>query len=380
MTPRERLLATLSGTIADRVPVSPFVQDEYLAYYYPKKATVDRVVDAFALAEELDFDLIAKHRMFEHPHFMRRSYPNWEVRRSAKRGDGLVHQRLEIVTPKRTLVQEEVGPDAGVATAGIHMATRKHLLSEREDIEVFLEFMPPLDDATRRKMKETASEWRNIMGKRGILAPWGWGGIFNVAAILRGVENMLVDPYEDEEFYRSFMDRLCTAMCKYNTALGDTELECVGLQGNMANGAMTGSEFFRSFIQPYEQRIIDAVHAAGKFTVYHNCGCAAALYSNYREMKMTVWETVSEPPQGDNSLAKAKAELGSSLCLLGNLDQVHFLKTATPEEVAARTREVVRTGKPGGRYIFSTSDFLEKGTPRENVVAMIKAAKEEGKY
>jgi uroporphyrinogen-III decarboxylase len=82
---------------------------------------------------------------------------------------------------------------------------------------------------------------------------------------------------------------------------------------------------------------------------------------------MTVWETVSEPPRGDK------------ICLLGNLDQVDFLKRATPAEVAARTREVMAVGKPGGRFIFSTSDYLEKDTPRENVVAMIEAAKDTGR-
>jgi len=59
---------------------------------------------------------------------------------------------------------------------------------------------------------------------------------------------------------------------------------------------------------------------------------------------------------------------------------VDFLKRATPKEVDTATREIVRLGKPGGRYIFSTSDYLEKGTPRENVVAMIEAAKDEGRY
>jgi hypothetical protein len=48
--------------------------------------------------------------------------------------------------------------------------------------------------------------------------------------------------------------------------------------------------------------------------------------------------------------------------------------------VAEKTREIVRIGKPGGRYIFSTSDYLESPTPRENVVAMIDAAKEAGRY
>ena len=40
----------------------------------------------------------------------------------------------------------------------------------------------------------------------------------------------------------------------------------------------------------------------------------------------------------------------------------------------------VEIGKPGGRYVFLTSDFLERDTPRENVVTMIEAAKEAGAY
>lgn len=380
MTPRERLLTTLRGEVADRAPISPFVQDEYLAYYYPHKSSVDRVIDAHALAEELDFDLIAKHRVFEAPHFLRKNYPNWEVRRSVERADGMVRVRLEIVTPRRTLVQEEAGPDAGAATTGIRMTPHKQLLSEPADIEAFLEFLPRLDDEERRKMRETARAWRAVMGERGVLAPWGWGGVFNCAVELRGVNTLLTEPYLNEPFYRDFMSRLTDAIVDYNLAIAETDVECVGLQGNMGNGALLGPDFFRSYVQPYEQRVLDAIHGAGKFTVYHNCGCAKALYSNYAEMRMTVWETVSEKPQGDNNLAEAKAALGDKLVLLGNLDQVYFLKTATPEEVAERTRRTVEIGKPGGRYIFSTSDFLEKNTPRDNVVAMIEAAREAGRY
>ena len=34
MTSRERLLTVLNGGIPDRVPVSPFVQETYLAYFF----------------------------------------------------------------------------------------------------------------------------------------------------------------------------------------------------------------------------------------------------------------------------------------------------------------------------------------------------------
>ncbi len=380
MTPRERLLATLRGQIADRVPVAPFVQEEYLSFYYPHKATVDRVIDAVELASELDFDLMAKPRALETPHFFRRSYPNWELRRIESRGGGMIRRQLEIVTPARTLVQEETGPDSGAATTGVRFHVTRTLLQDAGDTEAFLKYLPALGDADRREMRELAATWRRILGERGVLAPWGFAGVFNFCADLCGLDNFYVAPYEDEPRYRELMDRVAQAMCAYSAAFGETAIDCIGIQGHMAGGATTGPDFFREFVLPYEKRLTDAIHAAGKFSVYHNCGCAKSLYANYRELGMTVWETVCEPPRGDNRLADVKAALGDRICLLGNLDQVDFLKRATPAEVAARTREIVAIGKPGGRFIFAASDYLEKNTPRENFMAMIEAAKEAGQY
>lgn len=380
MTPRERLLCTLQGGIPDRVPVAPFVQEEYLSFCYPDKPVVDRVTDAKGLADELDFDLMAKPRAFEHPHFFQKCYPNWEVRRSERRTPGYIHQILEIVTPRGTLTQEEVGPETGAASAGIHKALSKHMLDSREAVEIFLEFLPPLDADFVEEMRTTASRWRGIMGDRGVLAPWGWSGVFNFACDLLGIEPLVMAPYDDGGLYVRFMGQLSDSMAEFTRAIAMTEVECVGVQGNMANAAVMSNKFFREFVQPYEQKTLNAIHGEGKFSVYHNCGVARKFYPNYREMGMTVWETISAPPQGDNDLADAKAKLGDRICLLGNLDQVVFLKTAKPEEVAARTREIVKSGMPHGRYIFSTSDFLERGTPRENVIAMIEAAKEAGSY
>jgi len=221
MTSKERLRTVLQGGIPDRVPVSPFVQDEYLSFFYPARQKVDRVFDAIELARELDFDLIAKPRTFERPHFLRTSFPNWELRQKRVMRDGNVYVKRSIETPSRTLTQVQVGPDAGAASAGVHLSTQEYFLKEREDIEAFIEYMPAIDAATISEMRAATATWMKALGNDGI---------------------------------------------------------------------------------------------------------------------------------------------------------------ATPEEVADRTRDVMETGKPGGRYIFSTSDFLEKGTPIENVKAMIAAAKEAGVY
>ncbi|MGC4056229.1 MAG: uroporphyrinogen decarboxylase family protein [Paludibaculum sp.] len=380
MTPRERLLATLRGDPTDRVPVSPFIQEQYLSWYYPDRRSVDRVTDAVELANELDFDLMAKHNLFQRPHFLRKSYPNWQLTTSSEFDGRIVRYRTAITTPDRLLVQEEAVEEIGVATKGAMRVTTKHLLETNEDITAFLTYLPALDDEERGVMRATIARWKEVLGDRGVLAPWGFAGVFNYASDLRGSETLFMEPIEDEQGYRTLMDRMTSAQCEYCQALVEAGADCIGIQGHIANAGTVSSAFFRQYIQEYEKRLIDAIHSAGAFTVFHNCGRAKRLYPNYRELGMTLWETVSEPPAGDNNLAQAKATLGDTICLLGNLDQIQFLKSATTAEVAERTRQIMSIGKPGGRYIFAASDFLEPGTPRENVVSMIEAARESGAY
>jgi uroporphyrinogen-III decarboxylase len=229
-------------------------------------------------------------------------------------------------------------------------------------------------------MKTGAVEAHKLIGDLGISCPWGTGGVFNAAAALRDISQLCVDPYEDENFYREFMRFLTSILEKDYELLSETEHECIGMQGNMANGSLVGSEFFRKYIQPYETRLIKAVKSGGKSVLYHNCGPARNLYENYKEMGMTVCETLSPPPQGDNNFAEAKEILGKYMALSGNLDQILFLKKAGPEEVRAATENLIGIGKPGGKYLFATSDYLEPNTPLENVKAMIETAISCGKY
>jgi len=380
MTSRERILTVLQGGLPDRVPVAPFIQEEYLAWVYPGRRHLDRVDTVVELSRELAFDVITKHNRFMTPPFMRRDHLNWRVRRETAREEALWVTRVEITTPDRTLTQESAVPDAGVATQGLMSATRKHLLETPDDIASFIRWLPALDAETAQAMRETAAGWRRAVGDLGINAPWGWAGVFNYASDLWGIENLMVAPYTDEALYHALMEALTIHMAAYNLPLVEGGADAIGLQGHIANARSVSPDYFMSFVYPYEKRLIDAIHGAGAFTVYHNCGCARAFYPCYRELGMTLWETVSEPPQGDNDLAEAKSVMGDRVCLLGNLDQLRFLKTATPAEVDAKARAIVRLGKPGGRYLFAASDFLENNTPLENVQAMLRAAEAEGAY
>jgi len=143
---------------------------------------------------------------------------------------------------------------------------------------------------------------------------------------------------------------------------------------------MVGADFFDKYILPFEKELVKAIQDVGKFTLYHNCGKAKVLQESYVKMGLDMWETVAALPQGDNDLKEAKDLIGDRITLSGNLDQVHFLKKASFEEIEEEVARIMHIGKPGGRYIFAASDFLEQGTPVENVKKVIEVAKREGCY
>ena len=380
MTGRERILTVLKGEIPDRVPVGLFVQEEYLGWFFPEKEQVDRVMDAVECARILGFDLLTKDRKFEVPHFMKKSFGNWDVNEKIKKDKGMLYRATEITTPDGVLKQVEAGPYEERTVSGIHFSTVEYLIENERDLEIFNKFVPRIDSETISEMKERAAFSRELIGELGISAPWGWGGVFNQAATYRNVQELLMDAYLNQEFYQAYMEKMTELIVESNNALTDTDFQCIGIQGNIANAGMVGAEFFDKYILPYEKELAKAIQDAGKFTLYHNCGKARVLQESYVKMGLDMWETVATPPQGDNDLKEAKELIGDSITLSGNLDQVNFLKKAALEEIEKEVTRIMHIGKQGGRYIFAASDFLEKGTPLENVKKVIEVAIREGRY
>ena len=68
------------------------------------------------------------------------------------------------------------------------------------------------------------------------------------------------------------------------------------------------------------------------------------------------------------------------MALRGNVDQVEFIRKATPKEVRERVRDLLLKVKPRGNWILSTTDFFFDGTPYENIQAFAEAGREYGEY
>ena len=201
-----------------------------------------------------------------------------------------------------------------------------------------------------------------------------------MASTYINVQDMMVDALSEEDYYEDYMNFFADLVVSDHEIFVESQFDCVGMQGNIANGGMMGPDYFEEYVLPYERKAVDVLRQGKKPVIYHNCGKARVLYPAYKKLGITVWETISEEPQGDNILAEAKEYFKDDLILFGNFDQVHFLKEASPKEVEKRAYDLMMTGKKGGHYIFACSDYLEIGTPLENVKALLRGARAASRY
>jgi uroporphyrinogen-III decarboxylase len=130
----------------------------------------------------------------------------------------------------------------------------------------------------------------------------------------------------------------------------------------------------------YENQLAREIHAAGAFVVYHNCGDAQKIMYLYNDLDIDVWGYMTDPPFGDVILDGVLRIIRRSMTLRGNTDQVEFLRSATPDQVRQRVREVVERVKVRGNWILSTTDFPFAGQPYENMHALAEAGREYGRY
>lgn len=160
---------------------------------------------------------------------------------------------------------------------------------------------------------------------------------------------------------------LCKGHCGFNT-------EVISYAGNIASASMVGPRYFDQYVYPYEKQLFDFIQARCLGAIYHNCGDGRALIPLYNGLRPRCYESMTEPPYADNDPADFAARCDSSIALTGNIDQIDFLKRATPAEVMARAHALldIMQGRP---FILATSDFLESA-PEANLFALSRAAQE----
>ena len=327
----ERLQSVLAGKPADRLPLMPitmmFAARQLGIPYRPYAVDHRQLVAAqIHVAERFDFDhvsCISETREAEDCGAVMRYFDD----------------QSPAIDPQRLLLEE-----------------KSKLLS-----------LPLPDPREKPRMRDRiqAAELfcRRVKGAR-LIEGWIEGPCAD-AADLRGLQNLMLDFYEDPPFVGELFEFSLQLGQRFALAQIEAGVDLVGI-GDAA-ASLVGPEIYRRFIYPYEKRLVDFIHDRKVPVRLHICGDISHLLADIAGLGCDIvdldWLV---------SLARARRELGEKPLLLGNINPVTVLLNGTPELVEKSLAEC--HGQAGRRYIVGAGCEIPRDTPPENVLTMTRFA------
>jgi uroporphyrinogen decarboxylase len=390
MTSRERFLKVLAGEMPDRVPVTLFIQDQghFLSQNYPDVDPWDfetLQLKVIELQKQLGADVFVRMLFGVNDPFwihfgglnVAQQTENWEVKTEEVQNGNTLIKRSIIRTPAGTLTQDfsinELRP-------GTYMfACTKKPIQSPADLDIAIQYEPKMPAGWPAQVKARVQKIKTALGEDGIVGSWTPHGPFNNASLLIDHDILYALFKLDYPYYEKLMNFAMDRILDYTRAIdaAGVDIHCVG--GNVPNG-MVGKRNYDRYILPFEKKYIDFVQQQGTPAMYHNCGQVMALVESYKALGVKVVEPFAPAPLGDADLARVKETVAGDYVILSGIDQVNVLQNGSVDDVKRATEQALKIGKPGGKFILQPADFLEYGTPIENVEAYIQTALQSAAY
>lgn len=169
---------------------------------------------------------------------------------------------------------------------------------------------------------------------------------------------------DDPDDLKNRATAMADAAIERNKRLADAGADCSILCSDYCynSGPFISPEMFGEFIQPYLYKIIDEAKKAGLYTIKHTDGNIMPILNQLADCKPHALHSID--PMAGVDIKEVKRLVGDKLCLCGNV-HCAALQTGTDEEVTASAEYCLTHAKPGGGYIFCTSNVPFKGMPVE---------------
>ena len=370
MTSRERVIAACSHLPPDRVPID--LNLTLTAYRNLKKYL--HIEDSEALAPNTAMEIIPE------PHILERLGVDLiSVKLSSGKGGG---ELPETITDswgiKHKLVRQTSGEYYEVSANPLAKATKKDLK----------DYPWPTTDVGEKadSLRERA---KHLHEKTDLALVGRFGGaILEIAASLLGMEEWYVRLAADQEFAIELLKRIsrvCTAHDLAGVEAAGEYLQILKVSGEdlgMQTGPLYSPKMFREILLPplaaRWQAVRDRlshVNPSAKIML-HSCGAVRSFISDFIDAGIDILDPV-QPLASGMIPAELKREYGGRMVFHGGIDIQHLLPHGTPDEVAGGTRECLEgfEAERGG-FIVAPSHTVQADVPPENLIAMIRAAKE----
>lgn len=274
----------------------------------------------------------------------------------------------------KTRYIDEWGNIMGTPQGGYYFDYVGYPLADAKTVEDIQNHNWPIEDSSRNTgLLGKARMWRESCDPFILTS---FKGTFEQAWALRGLENFLVDLYEDRELAEALLDRVLQAQKDYYGSFLEELSDYLGLVcftddvGGQLD-LMISPQMYREILYPRHQEIIRFIRekAPNVLIGYHCCGSLIRILDDVVELGVDVLNPIQVTASGMN-IQWLKDNYGDKLSFWGGIDTQMMLVNDTPEivrETALKTCEIL--GKDGG-YLFAPCHCIQAHTPIDNVMAM----------
>lgn len=242
----------------------------------------------------------------------------------------------------------------------------------------FLETYKMPDPYNPKILESLRQAVKRFKGKKAIVFGMHTSLIYPI--FIRGMENLMVDYYKNPEFAHRLSEMVTdffVELEKLAIEIGaDIILEGEDYAGN--RGLWMSVDHLKEFVLPGLRKAIRVAKDAGVPFVKHTDGNINSILDLLVEQGIDCLNPIE--PNAGMDIGKVKRMIGDKVALWGNIDCSHLLTFGLPEEVEKATIECIKNASPGGGHIISSSNTIHDSVPAKNFVAMVKTAREFGKY
>jgi MtaA/CmuA family methyltransferase len=184
------------------------------------------------------------------------------------------------------------------------------------------------------------------------------------SADLRGINTLMTDFYDEPAFVHDLALFTVDTALAFAAAQIEAGADIIGV-GDAA-ASLTGRPLYDEFVFPHEKRLIDGIHALGARVRLHVCGRTTQLLDAFGRLGCDIVDLDTPVDMG-----AARAAMGPSQVLLGNIHTVQVVRHGTPADVDAALAACRSAAGPA--WIAGAGCEIPRGTPPANVLRFARA-------
>jgi len=199
-----------------------------------------------------------------------------------------------------------------------------------------------------------------------------WNTTFERMWMLRGLENLLTDPFENPRLFFELRDRYLEFNLAVLNKWLQTEVDAIyfGDDVGTQQGLVMSPDMWRRLYLPMYRDLFGRTRAAGKHVFFHSCGHITEIVGDLVDCGLNVLNPVQPNAMDVGPVLK---DYGKDLTIWGATDLQERLTFGTPAEIESEIEETASLCWQRGGYIGGTAQGNPPGVPIANLEAFVRA-------